>query len=506
MAWSAEFVELLSSRSRAMGFFLEVVELYDEPNGPYSTGSRRGLADSVRIGVGGPIVQGSALSPRAWTTTIGAFSVPFVGDITELTAAVRRGSFVALYAGFGDDVAQYERIAVGQVRNIRGTAPAWTLECVDVTASLRTRTSNQYGLTELFATLAPDTDLTAGYATGDTTVNVTSSVGFDRETGGSGAIRVTPDTGEDFYLLWSASTATTFTVTAADTMGTTRAAASSGKAVVGVAYLTGHPIDIARKLLVSRGSGTNGAYDTYPSTWGFGLPDWLIDHDDADAFKAIAAVGSGAYAWDWPQDEPVPDGWSWLSGLLAGGGFFVAQRQGSLTVRCAVDLADAEPVTTITDADIVTIREYEAWASDHADEAFGVQVTTDTANVVRGEYGGSTTLYTATLPAVLLASYDLSDRAFVNDGQIAIETANRLRQAAVGVPEAVEIECSGLRLAQLACGDAVLLTTRRVVTLEEGAAGYEERPALVVQVVVAWTGTVRLRLLVYPSNESIFAP
>ena len=167
-------------------------------------------------------------------------------------------------------VYDFERIALGQVRNLRGTAPSWTLECVDLLTLCRVRLQRTFGNPLLFDSIGNTTTLGANYTAGDGTVTVASTASFEREAGGTGAFLVTPSVGDPFYLTYTGTSATTFTgCSTTGQMGTTAVNAVATDVVTEVAYLSAHPLNIARRVLVDRDS-TSNSWD-YPAAWGLGM-------------------------------------------------------------------------------------------------------------------------------------------------------------------------------------------------------------------------------------------
>lgn len=508
MAWRPAFLEAIASGARAPKMYLESRQVYREPGTPYRIASHLGLgADLVCIGTsadGGPMVnvQGSTLSPRGWKTTIGAFSVGIVGNFSEPLARFTRGTVVVLYAGFdGMHVDDFEPIAIGQVQNVRGMAPMWTLECWTLDNAMRQRLDVTAALTQLFATLGNGTTLAAAYSPGDTSIEVASTANFDRETSGTGALKI-----GEFYLTYTgtATSPTRFTGVSVAAVGDTTAdSAGSGDAVEEAVWLTGHPMDIARKILCSR-DGTNGDYDTLPTGWGLGFSSNLVDHDDIDRYVTdVVAVETGSYVWDLIYDEPVDDALAEVTGLLAFGGMFITTRQGLLTIRAAQStrLAPYHSGIEITDEDVDTIESYEAF--DYSFSPEYTRVSIRSLGVLRVSAADETP---ATLPAAESLPYDLTHCLFANDLQVAYEMLDRLEESALRVPERLVLRCAGLRLAQLAPGDVVDFSCTRTHSRRDGALGWDGRRAMIVEVSPNWHGgTVRIGLLVYPTTGDAFA-
>lgn len=513
MAWRAAFLAALEANARAPIYVLETVAVYEEPGKPYTIASVRGLGASA-VGIGAPPgsprvrVEGCALTPRTWATVIGAFSVGIVGGLGELCAHLTRGTVVALKCGFaGMGVEDFETIAVGQVRNVRGRAPYWTLECHDLLTALRQRLTAEYGTAGLFYNVSAATTVAMTWSGGSSDFMVYSTTNFERESSGTGAIKVSPSSGAAFYLTYTGTATGPIRFTGVNTtavLGTVAAATAVDTPLAEVLYLSGHPLDIARKILATRaGDGSNGPFDVLPEGSGLGLSRTLIDDDDISRFRDdVMTVSSGSYVWELAVEDEVEDAYAWLTGFLAPAGMFLAVRQGQLTVRAIQDSQTAAYVSglTITDADIAEVVSYEAFDYGHTPEYARAYVATGTGGA------SSTSSNLATLPARGSLSYDVSDRVWDNEAAIQADMTGRLHESASKVPERLVLRCAGLRLAQLTIGDVVDLTTTRTQSRRDGGDGWASRRAIVDSVSADWDGgTVEVGLLIYPETEDEFA-
>ena len=178
----------------------------------------------------------------------------------------------------------------------------------------------------------------------------------------------------------------------------------------------------------------------------------------------------------------------------------MAVRQGRLAIRAAqltyAYVGVYHSGITITDDDIVTVDDYDAWDPEHDPEYGGVDCTAFGVTVY------STSYVPQTSPHLPLLSYDVSDRVFANTTAIADDVATRCSESGTRVPERITLTCGGLRLTQLAVGDLVDLTTTRVYSRTGGSAGFKERQSLVVGVHPSWCGsTTQVVLLIYPVGE-----
>jgi hypothetical protein len=510
VSWRAPFVAALSARAAAPVYVLEVVTVYQEPGRAWSCASVPGIGSSA-IGIGAPRggqrvrVEGGRLTPRAWTSTIGAWSVGLVGDLSALAGYVTRGTVVQLKAGFaGMAPDDFEAIAIGQVKNIRGKAPYFTLECHDIMTALRQRITTDYASAILFSNVGATTTVALAW-TASATMTVVSTTGFERRTGASGAVFVTPLTGDPFILTYTGTTATSFTgCSTTGQLGTVASTAGIGATVAELLYLDGHPLDIARRVLCSQsGTAANGLYDALPSGSGLGLLNALVDHDDIDRYKGdVVTVSSGSYLWELAVSAEAEDAYAWLTSLLAPAGLFLASRQGLLTVRAAQDTRSATYVSDldVTDEDIATVLSYEAYDYTHSPEYARAYAVTGTGGLT------STSATLATLPARGSLTYDVADRVWSNEAAIQADMVGRLHESAARVPERLEVRCASRRLAQLAVGDVVDLTSRRTHSRRDGALGWSSRRALVDGVSPDWdAGVVDVGLVVYPETEDIGA-
>jgi len=360
----------------------------------------------------------------------------------------------------------------------------------------------------LFRSDTVSTTLTSAYAVGDATLNVASTAAFNRATGGSYLLKVnstaTSGSGDaSYYLTATGSTGTTFTgVSATGQFGTNSKRALSGDTVEEVYYVTGHPVDVLLKVLMSTGTGGNGSYDKLPAQWGFGLPQEWIDIDDAERWRdGVIKVASGTYTWDLFTEEAITDPGGWLAALYAAAGIWLTMRQGRLTVRAAQDPYDdvnaIDSEVTITDDDIVEVREHELYDGNIPIEYTDVYVQTGTG----GAYSASTT--PDTFPSSVTQTVDLSVTVWSNEGAVRTEVARRLLAWAAFVPERLDLTLRGWELAELCPGDIVHLTTSLASGRGEAdGETFADRPALVTEVAPAWGGaTTDVSLAIVPSTS-----
>lgn len=507
MSWSAQFIADLAKPALAPMFRLDRILVGTASGQPWSISSH-GTTPAIRR----VRIEGQELNDYSCTSTWGRTLIEVVGtDLGDLGECVPRGTFLALYMGFGGYASwDFQRISWGQIRQVRRTsATTWTIELVDAPTGLRQRPTNDVTAIELFYDLDPDeyTTISSNYVTGDATLNVADTTGFLKPTGSGGAVLVTPSVGDPFFLAYTGTTGTTFTgVGSTDLMGTTIVDAASGDVVSRVAYLAAHPITIALTVLTSGYGGANGAYDILPTSWGLQVPTDYVDVSDALWWRdSVAVVSTGSYTWQVAVLESQPDGLAWLSNLLAAGGFFLAMRQGSLTVRAQQQAQAPIAVTwdewNITDDDIVSVDEHEWWCSDSQEEFASVAAVMAT---------GSTSVTTAAVyqrPAAVVTTYDVSAVCFTNGTAIRTEMTNRLTEARTVTPERITLTLRGWWWAQMTPGDLGRLTTTRVHSRLEGSGGVVERRIKITKVSPSWEAApiTQVRMLIYASRADTWA-
>lgn len=496
--WSQLFIDALDAPSLTITYRLRRLAVSQEPGLPF---------EAVAVA---PQLGGSRVVPRSWRSTIGSWSVDILGDPSAALAALPRGTIVELLA---TAAGHEERIAVGQVRNLRGLPPRLRVEVLELLSVVRSPLDVTSSTARMFGNVSATTNAISGETIMSGTYDVLSTTGFQKETGGNGAILVTPTAGAPYYRLWSSSAATSFTIadpTTAAVMGTTDVGCGLNDPVAEVGYVSGHPCDVALKVLTSTGAGTNGAYDTLPDQWGLELGVDLVDANDIQALKSVVTVSSGSYLWQVPVTAEVTDPMSWMEALLAPSGLWLTTRQGRLTMRAAHDPSGTwspyiDTGVVIEDAEVVSIDDYEAWCGEHDVEWNTCNVTTFNGTSV-GRTDGT---QTATLPSGYTTTKDVSAFVFANDNAIRGDVQNRQAAAELRIPERLVLTTRRRSRAGLASGDRVVLNlvSPRVASRAAGlgngvTGGFQSRAAMVMGVSPNWArGTVQLHVCIYPETE-----
>ncbi len=270
--------------------------------------------------------------------------------------------------------------------------------------------------------------------------------------------------------------------------------------------MSGHPLTIALKLLLSRGVAGNGAFDLYPASWGWGIPQAYVDVDDVKNWiGSVVTVASGSYQWDVVEEAINEDPGSWLAALLARAGLFLTIRQGLITVRAGQAFAGASaapymPALEITDDDLSSV------SISFFDPNSSIQCAIVTAQTATGSTSATDTLNT--LPARGARMYDLKGIVFTNESAQRNDVTGRLAEMSCRIPVVITATARGLRLSELSTGDVAPLTTNRIHGRTASTIdGFDAHRCYVVQASPNYqTHTVALVLLAYPADTDTFAP
>lgn len=503
MAWSTSFLSKLGQHSLAPRVIVQTVR------GPGSIG--RGawvlsndptIGQTAQLGGLSPIM-GSRVSPWDWSAQPGGFSVTLIGDTSTLRKNLWRGQLVQVSIGWpGWLPEKFEAVALGQVWSARGRRDEMTIECRDMLGILGSRFTASSGEFALFHDAFTGTTVNGGTTTaGTTVVTVASTAGFTKQDDGSGALKGVIEiqsSNGTFYKTYTGKTATTFTgCSSSGVLGSTAVNFASGDVVREIPYADDHPIDFVRKTLASTGAGTNGSYDWYPAGSGFGFADWMLDHHDMSQYRLRSLPASGSGDWDFFSLTEQANAYQWIQQQIQPGGFFLAMRQGRITCRCALYLSDVGLITSasrngpynasgieITDDDVASGQwpEWEAWDSSYQVEFGRLRVISAAGNTTVDEAVN-------TLPAEYRYEVQLGDRVSTNETNQRSLLRDRLKPWALRIPERLTIPYQGLRLAELAAGDAVQLTLATVGgRIDTTADGYRQRWAMVLGNDIDWLG------------------
>lgn len=457
----------------------------------------------------GPVINGCSVIPQRWNVSFGGFTVPVVGDIRKLNKYLPRGSFAELLCDIG---AGYERIAIGQLRNVKQIHPRYEFIFADLVGSLQLSTDNRYLSTigtaptarpyqTIFRGVGIEDTISQNYNTGDTELYVNNLDLYQKETGKDGRVKIV-DGSNTFYLTWSAKGANYLTVGTSYVYPSIQATANANKStakVYSVATLEGFPGEIMGKIVTSTGSGVNGQFDKYPQEWSAGgtqfsgvLNHNLIDHGDIEDQKYVIALPNQDpnYEWKYIQESEFNSGLRDLTTIAANYGQWPIWRQNSLTWRGCIDPYGDESHNffrrkyVINDQHIIKIVNHELYNSQVS------QVYTANANLHTVEFGGNGQRLRKTffvngdplLSAPTLGiiergnSYSYSGDIYTSGGRTirANHSSNDLSRMLgwdTFTHEKLELECT-LALCNVVAGDIVTITSKYLYGLCEDVNEY----------------------------------
>lgn len=485
MGWGSRFLGWIAGDRLTPGYLLRSVKVgtFNAAGGDsLKLSSFRATGYRNIITAEGSAVSYGTLTPGTWTRTYGTLTLGVTEDVRH---DVTRGQVVQLSVGkLGWDLAWYEPVWLGVVRNVRYVDGHWTIECVELAGALQNRFSSEADEQNLFFNLPSSTKLTADYdpVVDDPTngLFVADAQGLEHNNQGNYCVRLTPSDGPEYYVTADTRALLHLTGTAAGAfdspivgrrtphVGTPVAAVSDDPAEA-IAWIRAHPIYLALRVLCSTGTatpgsqGTNGPDDLLPAeSWGYGIPYGLVDRDDALAFKELAEPESPAPEhWDFLVDHSQSDGVTWLAELLRPGGFFVSQHQGRLTVRAVVTPANVLTPghVFLGDDDIAQGGlEYEAWDSSSPVEYRKVRVLA----YLNADPFAVTEPNLASRPTRVSRRHDLLSAFSDVSAGWTEEVASRLVRYDTRVPERLTVTTIGWAAAVASMGDIVLLSTGQI--------------------------------------------
>ena len=517
MGWTATFIAALRAPSQRWGAFLRWVGggWGAAVGGPALFTSAAKLHPTAPAVITDPVTyQGQGITLGTWAPSYGTLSVGLAGVAALRLAltSIPKGSPVMLQlrpgGGFPTDV------FLGQVQDITGRLPDSQVVIWDIIAAMRSRWDSDLS-TDTSQAFKPGNSqpLAANYSPGDTTLTFGSSgalASFDRETGGTGLVLVTPSSGSPFYLTWTGKSGSTLTgVSTTGQRNTTAVGASIADQVQGQVYIVGHPMDIARKVMSSTGTGANGAWDVLPASWGFGISDAYIDHVDISTWRALLSPSAGSYELRMIIEGPADDGLTAIQSLLSLAGVWMCQRQGRITVRAVVDITTAggggAPVAMSIDrTNVLEWVEFYQYDSAIALEHYGVRVDYYQPSAFGGAADESSGA-PATQPTGYRMTYDATALIGQNELNIANDIAERIRPWACRRPSVGTMICT-LDAARLVPGDVVSVTSPAYMdrqTVADGRTSFVGRRGMVLTVNVNWTGGTVAVKVAFPMRAAV---
>ena len=510
MGWSTEFASRLGGVRRDPVYRLIVHSGYGAtsyvsgqtpPGQPLTICSAEGygatsFGPGSALQIGNAIrVDGSRVNPVSWSVSVGGFSVELSGRIGSFRSHCPRGALCSLEMGFvGWDVSRFQRIALSRFRMCEsegyGVAVRHTAQFDGLGSFLQNRIAENWASGSLFHGAGGGSTLAATYNGTAGSLQVASASEFERETGATGVMKITPASGDpDYYVKWTGVAGTTFTISpSTELFNTARVSAASGSAVTNVIYLSGHPIDLLLRILIS-GNGSAATHNKYPDSWGYRIPLDLIDIGDAEHWRDQLTTGSG-YSWESLVSESQEDAWSWVSGYLAVDGIWPVLRQGQITARYVQPIYApvVRPTMEITDSDLVGNWRLVDWDPDQPVEHAQLVISNRNGHTTSDTTESTLTadVMVETLPLKRRLEIDVEDRVWDNALGDAMRPAmtDRHKHTAFRVGELLTLPLR-LNFAQLCPGDLVTVSLPQILgRCLETMGGYVDQPCMVTGVSV----------------------
>ena len=382
MSWDPNFIQDLSDSSIQPKFMLRFNSLPDFKGESLVLSGGFNQLGLPSISDSGPTIRGTSVIPQTWNVSFGSFSVPLVGDIRSLFPTVTRGSIGELFCELNG---KRERIAIGQLRNIRGFGVNWRMEFVDILSAMSSRADGTIGTEPegndpdrftLFYLVNKEVNVTANWhntlGAFPSTISVDDIRPFKKETGETGIAKCVSSGGAEFYVVYSS---VMTTVAPAGVLNLSGAHTTSSvkypsvnactnlninDKITSAAILRGKPYEIFGKILLSREGNSVNSFDKYPKSYNFGayLNESIFDIGDAANQKYIksSAPATTNYTWGYVVNNEMSDGIRSFIDVTAKTGQWPTWRQDSITWRGCQDPDSSQFAKAyITTKDIIRI-------------------------------------------------------------------------------------------------------------------------------------------------------
>ncbi len=389
MSWDPNFINSLSNSSVNPKFILRFNNLPDFIGNTLTLTGGYNQIGFPSISHEGPSFRGTSVIPQNWNVSFGSFSVPLSGDIRPIFPNVKKGSIAELFAEINGII---ERIAVGQLRNIRGYGVKWTLDFVDIITAMTARASGKIGSDfdgndpdkfSFFPLVGVEQTITANWHKSGhlfpTTISVDDIRPFqDVEFNGYRVAKIDDGSGNVFYVRYSSASTTTspagvlnlsFTHTDTSIVYPSEQVCvqvNSGSKITSVGILNGRPWEIFAKILLSTTGNGSSTYNTFDPLHNFGayFTTDIFDVGNADNQKYIASSDevTSPYDWSYVFSTPWNNGIRTLIDVSAKCGQWPTWRQDSITWRGCQDPDQAQNISAyITTKDIIAITNIDIY-------------------------------------------------------------------------------------------------------------------------------------------------
>ena len=517
MGWSPSFIASLSSGSVSPEFELRFAEIHGSVGDGITIGTNGIVwpvqSKRIKIEAASVQIQGTTVVPQRWSVAFGGWTVGLVGDIRSLAPYIRRGQFSELWCRMNSH-SVFERVAMGALKNVSGSRGVYRLVFSDLISAFQNTLNNHtragsyplgYDKFQLFNRAGASTTSTSTWNTVDSTMDVTNATDWDLPTGGQALVQCFTSSSNYFFVKYTGKTTIELSGVSGVAYPTGNVAVgtlNSGSTIKYCPWVRGYPWEIMGMLINSTGTGSNGAFDVYPSHWGVGgmFGSGIYDHSDAHSTNGPLikrSDGSTRYRWSHAITSPWAVGFRNLVDLSSTAGQWPVQRQGFISWRGCSDPSGKEmgysPVVaaSINTADIQEIINHEFYNSS-IQKHYAVVL----AKIKPLHSGSSTTIdaasnfasnRTPSLPYLQQVDRDLRFIYDDDDGtgaekrvEMATGDLNRMKGWDLYPSEKLTLRVS-LRFAVLCAGDVVEITSQFLSGLYMGTGkSYQNQRAMVL--------------------------
>lgn len=484
MSWTAAFKQTLDAPSCTVAYSLRFFRL------PVTsiTQTSRQLTEVGRLAITEAEIQiqGVSVIPQNWGVTFGGFTIELSGDLRPISSgALRKGNVASLYMSRNNQ--QPERVCIGQLRSISGVRGIWTLEFVDILTMLYARVSNMLDRSQYYHNAGQQTTVSSSFNIGVSPNLFVADVSkFEKDSAEHGIIKITSGGVTDFWTYSSIGANYLVIATTGNYPGTgTLTTASASDVVVNCARTKGRPDHILHRTLMSiNGDGTEGTYDTYPSSYNVNVRWGAEVWDVADAnfwYQNVLKIGATDLKLDIIHQEPATEGIRGLTDNLALLGIWPVWRQNQMSLRSVEEFSGAPNIAIrITDRDIIEILNHDIYSLNQ--QVVYAKHTYEYRNASAGVIHPQDQATTETLPVGLNITRDVSSIVERTSSAAVIvgDALRRTKQFDFNTYEELTLQVTE-RAAILCAGDIIMVTSSLIYGFSEAIGKtYRGRKAMVM--------------------------
>jgi len=377
MTWGNTFISSLDTPSKTIEYFLRFVGHSND----YFLGVGNTISSSGLISIGNAevVIDNATVTPQRWSVNFGGFSIRIVGDLRPIkTSAFRKGAIAELY--MRRNRTQPERVAIGQLRSLRGGRGVWDLDFGDFVSALTTRLSTKATELNFYYNAGQQTTVTHNFNfSSDPKLYLDDITLFEKDSNEDGLVFIDDIThGVTNYWRWSSKTTTTapagyLTISAVGAWPSTSGhnTIHTGEKVTVLTRLAGRPDYVFARTIMSTGNATQGTFDDFPQSWGAGLNfnTNLINKIDMDLWRGVWNTATGSHDVDLVYDAPQSSGIRSLMGNFLEMGMWPVFRQGRISWRVCQDPNNANTQTVaahIRDRNIIEIESHSIFSESQS--------------------------------------------------------------------------------------------------------------------------------------------